>query len=177
MNAPLFLHFFCFCSFLIITKKLSTNPVHDRGSMDPWSMFCPHPNNFGNYNIDLVQAESLRRMWEREDDYTVFQYFFQSKRNVKMYLWDVIIQTISRAIFNSIFYCCYSRNYLILTSNSLPADLLMGSFVTHSIFPTVPLPQGPWGRNECVTNEPQRTSAGALDEQERFSHFHTQTPC
>ena len=70
-----------------------------------------------------------------------------------------------------------SRNYLILTSNSLPADVLWGSFVTHSFSPTVPLPHGPWGRNECVTNEPQRTSAGALEEQERFSHFHTQTPC
>ena len=23
-------------------------------------------------------------------------------------------------------------------------------------------PHGPWGRNECVTNEPQRTSAGRL---------------
>ena len=108
--------------------------------MDPWSMFFPLPNNFGNYNVDLVQAESLRRMWEREDHYTVFQYFFQSKRNVKMYLWDVIIQTISRAIFNSIFYCSYSRNYLILTSNSLPADVLWGSFVTHSFSPPVPLP-------------------------------------
>ena len=177
MNAPLFWHFFCFCSFLIIKTKLSTNPAHDSGSMVPWSMFCPHPNNLGNYNVDLVQAESSRRMWEREDHYTVFHYFFQSKRNVKIYLWDVIIQTISRAIFNSIFYCSYSRNYLILTSNSLPADVLWGSFVTHSFSPTVPLPHGPWGRNECVTNEPQRTSAGALDEQERFSHFHTQTPC
>ena len=38
---------------------------------------------------------------------------------------------------------------------SLPADVLWGSFVTHSF-----LPYGPWGRNECVTNEPQRTSAG-----------------
>ena len=33
---------------------------------------------------------------------------------------------------------------------SLPADVLWGSFVP------------PWGRNECVTNEPQRTSAGRL---------------
>ena len=40
---------------------------------------------------------------------------------------------------------------------SLPADVRWGSFVTHSI-----LPHGPWGRNECVTNEPQRTSAGRL---------------
>ena len=38
---------------------------------------------------------------------------------------------------------------------SLPADVLWGSFVTHSF-----LPHG--GRNECVTNEPQRTSAGRL---------------
>ena len=35
---------------------------------------------------------------------------------------------------------------------SLPADVLWGSFVTHSSV----------GRNECVTNEPQRTSAGRL---------------
>ena len=40
---------------------------------------------------------------------------------------------------------------------SLPADVLWGSFVTHLF-----LPHRPWGRNECVTNEPQRTSAGRL---------------
>ena len=40
---------------------------------------------------------------------------------------------------------------------SLPADVLWGSFVTHSF-----LPHGPWGRNECVTNKPQRTSVGRL---------------
>ena len=130
-----------FCTFSVfvhfsLLKKTVHEPCPWQGSMDPWSMFCPLPNNFGNYNVDLVQGESLRRMWEREDHYTVFQYFFQSKRNVKMYLWDVIIQTISRAIFNSIFYCSYSRNYLILTSNSLPADVLWGSFVTHLFFPT-----------------------------------------
>ena len=43
--------------------------------------------------------------------------------------------------------------------SSLPADVLWGSFVTHSF-----LPHGPWGRGtvgeiECVTNEPIRTSA------------------
>ena len=46
-------------------------------------------------------------------------------------------------------FCC--------TCLSLPADGLWGSFVTHSS-----LPHGPWSRNECVTNEPQRTSAGRL---------------
>ena len=35
---------------------------------------------------------------------------------------------------------------------SLPADVLWGSFVTHS-----------W-RNECLTNEPQWTSAGRLQQ-------------
>ena len=35
---------------------------------------------------------------------------------------------------------------------SLPADVLWGSFVTHS-----------W-RNECLTNEPQGTSAGRLQQ-------------
>ena len=39
---------------------------------------------------------------------------------------------------------------------SLPADVLWGLFVTHSF-----LPDGrrPWGRYECVTNKPHRTSA------------------
>ena len=57
----LFLHYVCFCSFLIIKKNCpwtwsmtggpwtrSTKVVHGPdlkwGSMDPWSMFCPHPN-------------------------------------------------------------------------------------------------------------------------------------
>ena len=38
-----------------------------------------------------------------------------------------------------------------------PQTSFLGLFVTHSF-----LPHGPWGRNECVTNEPQRTSAGRL---------------
>ena len=79
------------------------NPVHDRGSMDPVHMkvvhmdpvqsgclwtpgpcfFFSHPNNSAHYNIELVQAES--KLF-REDGYTVFQHFFQSKKNVKMYL-------------------------------------------------------------------------------------------
>ena len=43
-------------------------------------------------------------------------------------------------------------------SPSLPADVLWSSFFTHSF-----LPNGrPWGRNECVTNKAQRTSAGRL---------------
>ena len=39
--------------------------------------------------------------------------------------------------------------------DSLPADVLWGSFVTHSFLR---------GRNDCVTNEPQRTSAGRLSQ-------------
>ena len=31
----LFFHYFCFCSFLIILKKVSVDLVHDRGCMDP----------------------------------------------------------------------------------------------------------------------------------------------
>ena len=42
--------------------------------------------------------------------------------------------------------------YLIVWNSSLPADVLWGSFVTHSF-------------HECVTNEPQRTSAARLMEQ------------
>ena len=42
--------------------------------------------------------------------------------------------------------CTFSDN---TQPASLPADVRWGSFVTHS-------------RNECVTNEPQRTSAGRL---------------
>ena len=43
------------------------------------------------------------------------------------------------------------------TCLSLPADVLWGLFVTHSF-----LRHGPWGKNEYVTNEPQRTSVGKL---------------
>ena len=39
--------------------------------------------------------------------------------------------------------------------DSLPADVRWGSVVTHSFI-------SPWGRNECMTTEPQRTSAGRL---------------
>ena len=49
----------------------------------------------------------------------------------------------------------------------LPADIRWGSFVTHSF-----LPYGPWGRNECVTNEPQRTSAGRLPKIPMKISFH-----
>ena len=38
--------------------------------------------------------------------------------------------------------------------HSLPADVLRGAFVAHSFLPH--------GKNECVTNEPQMTSAGRL---------------
>ena len=46
-----FWHYFCFWSVhgpgakpsYKNKKKLCMDPVHDRGSMDPWSMFCPLP--------------------------------------------------------------------------------------------------------------------------------------
>ena len=60
-----FLHYFYFCSFLIIKKncpwtrsmtggpwtrsmKVVHGPGPKWGSMDPWSMFCPHPLNITN---------------------------------------------------------------------------------------------------------------------------------
>ena len=49
--------------------------------------------------------------------------------------------------------CCTNLSMHVICS--LPADVLWGSFVTHSF-----LPHG--GTNECVTNKPQRTSAGSL---------------
>ena len=50
---------------------------------------------------------------------------------------------------------CYISIKSKSVSLSLPADVRWGSVVTHSF-----LPRG--GRNECVTTEPQRTSAGRL---------------
>ena len=52
----LFLHYFCFCSFLIIKKTVHGpgpwqgvhGPGPEKGSMDPWSMFCPHPSTKRN---------------------------------------------------------------------------------------------------------------------------------
>ena len=134
------------------------NPVHDRGSLDPVHMKVVHvdPVQSGDpwtpgpcfvltpiilviTTLNLFRLNRWGESGEREDDYTVFQYFFQSKRNVKMYLWDLIIQTISRAIFNSIFYCSYSRNYLILTSNSPPQTSL-------------------WARSSRIQSPPQSLS-------------------
>ena len=49
---------------------------------------------------------------------------------------------------------------------SLPGDVLWGSFVTHSFLPHGRLLMTAYiyvhQSNECVTNEPQRTSAGRL---------------
>ena len=42
---------FALLLFLFIShywKNLSMDPVHDRGSMDPWSMFCSHPVQKGH---------------------------------------------------------------------------------------------------------------------------------
>ena len=72
---------------------------------------------------------------------------------------------VPRLLAHESFRCTSATEVLIALSSvtfyctclSLPADVLWGLFVTHSF-----LPHGPWGRNECVTNEPQRTSAGRL---------------
>ena len=53
---------------------------------------------------------------------------------------------------------CFQELYAVQTLASLPADVLWGSFVTHSFLPL----SAPWGRNEYVTDEPQRTSAERL---------------
>ena len=57
-------------------------------------------------------------------------------------------------LFFLFIYLCFNANF-----RSLPADVLWGSFVTHSF---LPYGRRPLGRNECVTNEPHRTSAGRL---------------
>ena len=48
-------------------------------------------------------------------------------------------------------------------NHSLPADVLWDSLVTHSFLLH--------GRNECVTNESQRTSAGRLTESQHFLFY------
>ena len=49
--------------------------------------------------------------------------------------------------------CLLNPTTGMLTRYSLPTDVLWGSFVMHSFLPH---------RNECVTNEPQKMSAGRL---------------
>ena len=115
------------------------DPVQSGGPWTPGPCFVLTPIILVITTLNLFRLNRWGESGEREDDYTVFQYFFQSKRNVKMYLWDVIIQTISRAIFNSIFYCSYSRNYLILTSNSPPQTSL-------------------WARSSRIQSPPQSLS-------------------
>ena len=81
------------------------NPVHDRGSMDPVHMKLVHMDSVQSgsprtpgpcfvltpiilviITLNLFRLNHRGESGEREDDYTGFQYFFQSKRNVKMYL-------------------------------------------------------------------------------------------
>ena len=61
------------------------------------------------------------------------------------------IRSINEGAINSTRYRIYSlKVFYCLLYRSLPADVLWGSFVTHSFLP------------QCATNEPQRTSAGRL---------------
>ena len=53
---------------------------------------------------------------------------------------------------------------------SLPADVF-GVRSSRIRSPYSFLPLGPWGRNECVTNEPQRTSARRLHDTSILSNF------
>ena len=74
----------------------------------------------------------------------VSRYFLQRKffpsffEEIRFRTWRI------RIVFTSFFFLRER------TGTSLPADVLCHAFI-------------PWGRNECVTNEPQRTSAGRLD--------------
>ena len=56
----LFLHSSCFCSFLIIKKNLSMDPVHNRGSMDP--VHESGPWNPGPCFV-LTRYYSLSNVW------------------------------------------------------------------------------------------------------------------
>ena len=61
--------------------------------------------------------------------------------------------------YTKIYYGKYFQElYAVQTLASLPADVLWGSFVTQSFLPL----SAPWGKNEYVTDEPQRTSAERL---------------
>ena len=72
----------------------------------------------------------------------------------------------------------YPRARVLLPWNvgkiSLPADVLWGSFVTRSF-----LPHEPWGRNECVTNEPQSRWARTTItwDHAQFERFSFVSPC
>ena len=75
-----------------------------------------------------------------------FRLIFHPKIDSKTNTWyDTLVSLVSFLYHTLIFIVCFGG------TNSLPANVLWDSFVTH-----------PWGRNECVTNEPQRTSAGRL---------------
>ena len=62
--------------------------------------------------------------------------------------------------YKTIFRPCLQLYQSIVSRVASPQTSFGDSFVTHSFLP-------PWGRNECVTNEPQRTSAGRLPKKEK----------
>ena len=83
---------------------------------------------------------------------------FTKTRKVPQNLVEILSNTCLYNIFETYFsYRGYllAVNLQIYLGTSLPADVLWGSFVMHSFLPCA-------GRNECVTNEPHRTSAGRL---------------
>ena len=78
----LIFHYFCFCSFLIIKKncpwtrsmtggpwtrsmKVVHGPGPKWGSMDPWSMFCPHPPGavFTLFEGELLEARKSLKVF------------------------------------------------------------------------------------------------------------------
>ena len=62
------------------------DPVQSGGPWTPGPCFVLTPIILVIITLNLFRLNSSGESGEREDDYTVFQYFFQSKRNVKMYL-------------------------------------------------------------------------------------------
>ena len=76
----LFLHYFCFCSFLIIKKTVHGpgpwqgvhGPGPKWGSMDPWSMFCPHPFQSPSYNQCDCKLLLISSLWLFHTGFSLF---------------------------------------------------------------------------------------------------------
>ena len=137
---PYFGTFSVFVNFSLLKKNCPRTLSMTGGPWTPGPCFFLSPIILVIITLILFR---VNRWGECGRGKTITQFFsisFNRNEMLRCIFETWLFRRFQELSFNSIFYCSYSRNYLILTSNSLPADVLWGSFVTHSFSPPVPLP-------------------------------------
>ena len=133
---PYFGTFSVFVNFSLLKKNCPRTLSMTGGPWTPGPCFFLSPIILVIITLILFR---VNRWGECGRGKTITQFFsisFNRNEMLRCIFETWLFRRFQELSFNSIFYCSYSRNYLILTSNSLPADVLWGSFVTYSFFPT-----------------------------------------